>query len=86
MSYFWSIFGPNYTFLLKHTSKCNNFSKTILMLLHCNFFYLKIVLVESKNESVKSLNRGTAKYFNVILSCKGGVVRIQKKKKKKMEN
>ena len=53
------------------------------MLLHCNFFYLKIVLVESKNESVKSLNRGTAKYFNVILSCKGGVVRIQKKKKKK---
>ena len=33
-----------------------------MVVLQCNLFYQKIVSVENKNESVKSLNRGQAKY------------------------
>ena len=74
MSYFQSIFGPNYTSLLKYTSKSNNFSKNPLGASYCNFFYQKIVSVKNKNDSVKSLQKGRA---NEILTYKGGAVRIQ---------
>ena len=33
-----------------------------MVVLQCNLFYQKIISVENKNESVKSLNRGQAKY------------------------
>ena len=41
------------------------------MLVHCNFFYQKIVSVRNKNESVKSLSRGRAKYFQCDLKLWG---------------
>ena len=53
---------------------------THLVLVHCNFFYLKVVSGELS--MVNLYTQEEPNIFNGILSCKGGVVRIQIK----MEN
>ena len=69
MSYFQNIFGQILHYWSIHQNSII-LVKPHLVVLQCNLFYQKIVSVENKNESVKSLNRGQAKYFQCKFEVK----------------